>query len=232
MARQRARAAASSAGDTSASSTKPPSRPDTVKRNGCGGDSAPPARTRTVTGAIDVAISNVSDRPGAPRAVPSACSTTTVATRMPSRETGSIRIKPGPSDPGTTMSVAGPRTTSFRKLGHAAGPGERVGQGVVDGDAGASAFLLRQRGGDDVEQPLQTRPGSRGDSARGVRLRGDAGSDALQGRGAGIETLPQFGLDPGKRRLVGRAEAGPFDAVANQPDDERDCEADAHDAHG
>ncbi len=113
IARQRARAAASSAGATSASSTNPPSRAGTVKRNGCAGDGDPPARTRSVTGAIAVAIENVSLRPGAPRAVPSACSTTTVAARMPARTTGSMRIRPGPSGPGATISGADPSTTSL-----------------------------------------------------------------------------------------------------------------------
>ena len=83
--------------------------------NGCGGDAAPPARTRKVTGAIDVGIANVSVRPGALRAVPSACSTTTVAARMPPRTTGSIRMRPGPSGPGATISAVGPSTTSLRR---------------------------------------------------------------------------------------------------------------------
>ncbi len=86
-----------------------------MKRNGCGSGGAPPARTRSVTGAIAVAIVNVSLRPGAPRAVPNACSTTTVAARTPPRATPSMRINPGPSGPGATISVVPPSTTSLRR---------------------------------------------------------------------------------------------------------------------
>ena len=84
-----------------------------MNRNGCGGAGDPLASTRSVTGTIDVGIAKVSASPGAPRALPSACSTTTVATRAPLWTIGSIRISRGPTAPGATLSVAGPSTVSL-----------------------------------------------------------------------------------------------------------------------
>ena len=66
--------------------------------------------------------------------------------------------------------------------------------------------------------------------ARGVGLRGDPRGDRAERGGAGVEALPQFGFDAGERRLVGRAETGALETVADQTDDHRRREADAHDA--
>ena len=117
----------------------------------------------------------------------------------------------------------------MRKVGDAARPGERRADGVVDRDAGASRLVVGQRGVDDVEQPLE-----RGLIARrgagGVGLGGDPRGDRAERRGAGVEALPQLGLDAAQRRLVGRSEAGPLETEAGQADDQRGREADAHDA--
>ena len=113
MCRQRARAAAISAGATEASSTNPPSGARTTKVNGRTAVSAAPARARSVTRTSEVGRTNVSLKPGAPCSVPSACSTTVVAGRAPDLDTGSMRTSRGPSAPGAMNSVAGPSTRSL-----------------------------------------------------------------------------------------------------------------------
>jgi len=127
--RQRARAAARSAGDTSASSTNVLSRAGTTNRNGVVVVAGAAAPTRSVTGTTEVCMTNVSTRPGASSVSPSDCSTTTVAARTPFADTGSTRIRRGPSALGTITSAGGPCT---RGLGRSdTRPAQASGAAVV-----------------------------------------------------------------------------------------------------
>ena len=172
---------------------------------------------------------NVSFSPGASARVPSACSTTTVATRTPPRMTASMRIRPRTERAGRDDQASRAEHDLFGQVGNAPGPRQRRAGGVVDRDAGAPAILVGHRGRDRIEQPLERR----GIARRGARVSGSAArarGDRPQRGGAGVEALPQFGFDAAERRSVVSAEARALEAVADQAGGQRGGEAGAHDA--
>ena len=134
-----------SAGETS----QPPARTRRfARRNGEAewlrhGGGAPPARTRSVTGAIEVAIANVSVRPG--RAARG-------AEGLFDDDRGGAECRcggnpfdpnrgPGRARPATTISAGAPSTTAFAKVGDPVRPRQRRRPGsVVDRDAGAAGL--------------------------------------------------------------------------------------------
>ena len=102
----------------------------------------------------------------------------------------------------------------LRQFGGAAIPRQRHPQRVVDGDAGPPRFIVWHGGRDDVEEAFEAGLIA-GCRAHGVRLRGDPLGDRAERGRAGVEALPQFGLDATERRLVRRTETRPLETIAD-----------------
>ena len=117
----------------------------------------------------------------------------------------------------------------LQQIGYAARPRNWFPDRVIHGDAGAPRLVGRHGCGDDVEEPFDGRLIPRRGAHR-FRLAGDAHRDRSERGGVGVEPVPELGLHPAQRVLVGGAETSPFEAPPGQTNDERGWDADAHDA--
>ncbi len=115
------------------------------------------------------------------------------------------------------------------QLGDASRPRERSGRRRIDGHARPAREVVGQRRGGRLEQGPGGRLVARR-RAQNVVPRCEGRGNPAERVGAGVEPVPELGLDLLECRLVGSAEPRPFDREAGETDGKRGHQTGAHQA--